>query len=609
MNEEHAAAAEHFGKALALQPRAPEIARNLGATLQILGRTQEAIDCYARFLRLAPGTADIHHNLGNALADSGAHAEAVASYERALQIEPGRVDVRVHLGRTLDEVGEIDRAGTQYEAAVARDPASFDALRSLAGNYADQGRTEEAEACYTRVLSISAEPALRLQSAMLLPVIPASVADIERSRARFESEVDRLSGNPPPPAAPLLQGAATNFYLSYHGLPNRSLHAKVAGLYQRVCPSLHWRGPGTRRTGRIRVGFISRFLHDHSIGKTTRGLIAKLDRERFETVAIFVAPLREDETTRLIRARSERSVVVPVNLDAARRKIAALELDVLFYQDIGMEPFTYFLAFSRLAPVQCVSFGHPDTTGIPEIDYFVSNDRFEPEGAQAHYSERLFMLRDLGTLAYYYRAGRPATMRRREQFGFPEGTRLYLCPQVLFKLHPAFDPVLGEILRADPAGRVVLIEGRSRNWARLLRERLTRSFPDVAGRVVFLPPQSAADFSSLIAACDVMLDTPHFNGMNTSLEAFAIGTPVVTMPTALQRGRHTAGMYSKMGLGECVARSSDEYVRIALELGRDPERRRHVATQIAARSGVLFEDPRVVSEFERFFAEAVAAVR
>ena len=605
---DHAAAVACFERALQLRPQSADVARNLGATLQILRRVDDAIECYRRFLRQAPGTAEIHYNLGNALADIGAQAEAVTSYRQALKLRPGWADAHLGLGHVLDEAGELDQAALEYEKAVAADPTSMAAVGSLAAACGDQGRTEEARSCYSRALSIKQHPALRLQSAMLLPVIPDSQEDIGRSRARFEEEIDRLNADPPSLPEPPLHAAATNFYLSYHGLPNRELHAKVASLYARACPSLLWSAGEAPRSERIRVGFASRYLCNHSIGKTTRGLVTNLSRERFEPIAIFVPPFRDDEVSRFIRAGAERAVVLPPTLDGARSAIAELKLDVLFYQDIGMEPFTYFLAFSRLAPVQCVSFGHPDTTGIPSMDYFVSNDLFEADDAQSHYSERLFMLHDLGTLAYYYRPVVPAVMKRREEFGLPGGARLYACPQVLFKLHPSFDATLGEILRGDSAARLVLIEGRARRWSRLLRARFLRSFPDVADRVVFLPPQSGADFTSLVAACDVMLDTPHFNGMNTSLEAFAVGTPVVTLPTALQRGRHTAGMYRKMGFTDCVAASGEDYVRIALELGRDGERRRHAAGEILRRSAVLFEDRNVVLEFERFFVEALDRV-
>ena len=583
---DHERAVACFARALDLRPQTPEIVRNLGATLQILGRTSEAIECYRRFLEKSPGTAEIHYNLGNAFADAGEFAAAIAEYQKALVLAPHWADARINLGLALDAAGDLDGAAAQYEKAPA--------LRLLATAMADQGRTEEAAAAYSRA-------GMEVQSVTLLPVIPDSEEEIRRWRERLEQGIERLEARI---EDPVREGAGTNFYLGYHGLPNRELNSKVAAFYQRACPSLSWQAPEPSGSGRIRVGFISRHLYDHSIGKTTRGLVAELDRERFDVITLFVPPLRDDETSRFIRSASDRFLVLPGSLESARQVIADLRLDVLFYQDIGMEPFTYFLAFSRLAPVQCVSFGHPDTTGIPTIDYFVSNDLFEAQGAEQHYSERLFLLRDLATLAYYHRPPAPSE-KGRQAFGLPGTGTLYLCPQTLFKVHPSLDPMLGEILRGDSTARLVFIEGRSKHWSRLLRTRFERSFPDCAERVLFLERQSGEDFTSLIAACDVMLDTPHFNGMNTSLEAFALGKPVVTMPTPLQRGRHTAGMYRKMGFDACVASTGDDYVRTALRLGRDAEFRRYASDEIARRSDVLFEDPRVVREFERFFVEAV----
>src|SRR4029450_2837626 len=124
----------------------------------------------------------------------------------------------------------------------------------------------------------------------------------------------------------------------------------------------------------------------------SRGLFALLSRSELEVTAIFVAPTVEDDYSRFIREHAEHTLVVPQDLVRARQLIEALELGGLFYQGICMDAFTHFLGFSRLALVQCVSFGHPDTTGIPAIDYFVSNDLYELPDAAAHYSEKLFLL-------------------------------------------------------------------------------------------------------------------------------------------------------------------------------------------------------------------------
>lgn len=239
------------------------------------------------------------------------------------------------------------------------------------------------------------------------------------------------------------------------------------------------------------------------------------------------------------------------------------------------------------------------------MDYWVSSDLYELPDADEHYSEKLVRLHNLPTLAYYARPELPNPLKPRADFGLPSDAHVYICPQTLFKFHPEFDPLLAGILRADPVGLVVLVEGKNPYWAERLHARFQNQIPDVANRIRFVPPQSGGDFINLIAISDVMLDTTHFNGMNTSLEAFAAGTPVVTLPTDFQRGRHTSGMYSRMGISECTAGTEEEYVRIALRLGTDSAFNRRMRELIRERSNVLFENPDVLQEFERFFTEAV----
>lgn len=138
---------------------------------------------------------------------------------------------------------------------------------------------------------------------------------------------------------------------------------------------------GSRR----RIGIASRFLHDHSIGRLMVGLLAHLHAREDCLIYLFhaVTP-QDDDLRREIEALVDSSIVLPGALQAAREAISEARLDVLFYPDIRMDPVTYFLAQARLAPVQCATWGHPITTGMPTIDYFLSCDAAEPEGAETH---------------------------------------------------------------------------------------------------------------------------------------------------------------------------------------------------------------------------------
>lgn len=597
-----------YRKALSLQPRFAEAACNLGLCLQDLGRVDHAITVYREFLKGGEPSATLCFNLAHALAERQAMDEAISWYERALELDPSHTSARLNLGAARYEKGEVAEAAALYRQALAADPGSAPAARALGEALSALGEVSASATAFRQALAIAGDDTTRLRVATLLPAIPASLDDLRSWRARFDAELSRLE------SAPLrLQPAGwTNFYLSYHGLNNRDLQVRVADLWRRSCPGLTWTAPHCerpRRAGKIRVGFVSRHLYNHSVGRTTEGLVARLSRERFEVTSLFVAPFRGDEIANRIRAASDRSLTIPVNLDEARRAIAELELDVLFYQDIGMEPFSYMLAFSRLAPVQCAYFGHPDTSGISTVDWFISGELFETAAAPAHYSERLFLLRDVGNFSYYPKPEPLAAPQSRDELGLPAGARLYLCPQTLFKFHPEFDAILAAILRTDAKAVVLLARAPISRWTELLQARFKRSMPDVAERIVFVAQRDHRAFLNLLRAVDVVLDTVHFNGYNSNLEAFAVGAPIVTLPGEFQRGRHTAGMYRRMGLAACIAADADDYARIAVRLATEPDFRRQESGEILARHHVLYEDARVVREFERAFQEMLAQRR
>src|SRR5262249_20628154 len=123
------------------------------------------------------------------------------------------------------------------------------------------------------------------------------------------------------------------------------------------------------------------------------------------------------------------------------------------------------------------------------------------------------------------------------------------------------------------------------------------------------PRLAPDDFLHLLAQADVVLDTTPFGGGNTSYEAFALGTPIVTLDGQFLRGRITAACYRQMGLEGAIAATEADYVRQALELGTDPASRAGLCRQILDRKHLLFDDGEAVEELERFLRDAVARMR
>jgi predicted O-linked N-acetylglucosamine transferase (SPINDLY family) len=295
------------------------------------------------------------------------------------------------------------------------------------------------------------------------------------------------------------------------------------------------------------------------------------------------------------------------SLDQIVNTVRQARFDVLCHWETGTDSVNYFLPYFRLAPVQCNLSGIQATSGIPQMDYFLSSEFIETEGADAHYSEKLFRARSL--LGYHIRPPRPVVIKPREAFGFRAEQHLYVCPQNLRKFHPDFDPLLAGILQADPAGVAVIVEDRNLCVTPMLRRRFAKTLAGVLDRVVFLPHQSYADYLSLVLAADVILDPLYYSGGTTTLEAFSLGKAIVTWPSRFQIGRGVLASYRKMGIAGFVANNAAEYVQMAVCLGTDAEHRRAAEREILAASGELFEDLGAVREYQRIFDRLVEESR
>jgi predicted O-linked N-acetylglucosamine transferase (SPINDLY family) len=299
-------------------------------------------------------------------------------------------------------------------------------------------------------------------------------------------------------------------------------------------------------------------------------------------------------------------MTLPFDLAAARQAVAHAELDVLFYPDIGMDIFTYYLAFARLARVQFTTWGHPVTTGIPNVDYYLSTRHAEPPDAQRFYSERLVEMEN--PPSFYYRPRPPSSFDIRAHLGAGPDERVYASTQTLYKIHPDFDDALVEILRRDRRGRVVLIASPRAGWNEKLRRRLERAGPDVASRIHLMPSVSLPDYLAALGTADALLDTFHFGGGCSSYESFGMSAPVVTLPGERMRARITAALYARMGQSRWVASSVDGFVNLALELANASDAQKQAwKREIADGAGAFLENDAVIREYEEFIAAAVAA--
>ncbi len=553
-----------------------------------------------------------HAMLGRSLMSAYESAKAVEHLNKALAIDPNCGVTWTNLAHATMAMDKLDDAAEAHETAIrlnenntAQVQAVLRLKRSLAMLYKRLGREAECQQLYQQIFNATPSYGLILEQSLFLPNIYPSLTSVGNYRNQFIGNLAAMVQD-----APLMPHIAEElncppaFLLAYHGENDREIHSALGQLFHRSLnpPEL----PKKPRGQKIKVGVISRFMVEkHTIGKLYLGLFKHLNPDDFDVYIFQIAPKFHPKAHGgwVKDGNITRGFLPETNQALAQKIVAHAGLDVAFFTDIGMDPTTYFLAFNRLAPVQCVTFGHPVTTGIPNMDYFISARHMEPDGADDHYSEQLVCLENIPT---YYAKPKVTQTFTKADYGFTEDDHLYICPQSLFKMHPEYDAIFKGILEKDPKANIVLLEGVTKIWDDQLVARYQQSLgAEHTQRIRFLSRMPREKLIGLMQCAEVMLDPIHFGGGNTSLEAFAVGTPIVTWPGGYMRSRVTSAAYHAMQVTELIVPTHAAYIDKAVEIATNPAVREQYKQSILAASDILFENETVVRELETFFRLAV----
>ena len=546
-----------------------------------LGDAAAALASLARATAAAPADAESWAIVGGQYAEFGRWPEAERSLERAAALDPGEPAIELLLAHAKQEAGEPAQALEALARARKRDPGHLNAA---------------------------------VDAHLMLPQVYADLDDAARWRSRYAAGLDALVAD-----AGWWKGRAVqvfalnhhNFLLAYQGEDDLELQRRYSRFLARLaararpdlCAPRRARFDGGRR---LRIGFASGIFRDCTAGRYFERWITGLDAQRFERFVYHSAPLADDFTRR-IAASAEHFATLRGGYAACAEHIAADNLDVLVQPEVGMTPLSCLLAALRLAPVQMAGWGHPVTTGSDSIDHYITCAAMEPPDAAAHYAERLLMLPGPGVDYAMPTQPEPAP---RSALGLPDGRRLYVCAQSLFKVHPEMDALFARVLAADPDAILVFFQAPARAVTGQFADRLQRGIAAAGiaprGQVKFLPRMDAGAFRRVLAAADVVLDTVRWSGGNTSLDALAAGTPVVTLPGRFMRGRQTAAMLAMADAPELVAASDADYVRLAVEVAGDRERNAYLRGRIRAGRGALFERREPVAALAEAFLEIAA---
>jgi protein O-GlcNAc transferase len=599
--ERYSEALAQFDRALELKPSWALAHYNRGLALYRLNRLAEAEDALEKTLRYAPDNNDALLNLAHVQLAKGDTEGSIENYEKLLERLPDHADARICLAiawTSLDirdqaikhlnylekmpslprdiryDIGQAYRSMAEYHAAghhaevlVQQDPNDIEA-RNMLGNMAFRQRyIAVAEKVVNKTLAMEPDNA----DALLLKAQTAGVMGNTAECLEASRHLLNVAPNDLRVYLPLLFNL--NYMIAEGGDDAQVFVTQFGEAIEKIAGKLPpYKPPSDRNPKRkLRVGLVSSDFYDHSCGLFVESVFRGLDRDQFEVVGIHNLA-KVDSRTSLLKRLADKWVRVFQYDDMHKVNILReLELDVAFDLN-GHTSHNLLGSFgARIAPVQISWLGYPNTTGIKAMDYRFVDALTDPPGVtDPFYVEELVRLPRCFLCFAPTRAVPPITDKSHHD-GIVFGSF-----NAIAKISPAVMDVWAQIMRQLPNSRLCIKSHQLQDddLINVIRERLSSNGIPSDRLEIFQPMPLPFDHLSMYNEIDIALDTFPYNGTTTTCEALSMGVPVVAIEGKVHAARVATSLLNAVGLPELVAGSTEEYVRIAVELANDIPRLR-----------------------------------
>ena len=497
-------AISYFQSSLEAFPENPLTYSNLGNVYLELKQYEEALKAYDQSLKLEPRYEEAWSNRGNVLYALERFDEALAHHEQALRLQPNYVPAWSNKGNVLYALKRFDEALVNHDQALALQPTYAEAWFNRGNVLKELARISEAKDSFTRALELKPDyvDARWAIPFLTIPNILTSAEEGLEYRRKFEQELDTieqlfLGGQLDNAHAAV--GSHLPFYLAYQEVNNKDLLSKYGSLCNRIMSQ--WQQEHglkyqvSTSTEKIQLGIVSDHLKHHSVWHAIiKGWLSHLDSSKFE-IHLFYLGSSEDLNTDFAKDRASSFISNQPSLLAWSNAILEKNIEVLIYPEIGMNQLATQLANLRLAPIQIVAWGHPETSGLPTMDYYLSAELFETESSDGAYSEKLIPLPNLG--CSYSRLPVGASDFDLVSIAPKSDSAIFVCPGMLFKYAPEKDWIFASIAKKVGKCQFIFFYEYSR-LAEILKARLKKVFEDedleVDHYVFFIPLLARENF-------------------------------------------------------------------------------------------------------------------
>jgi len=409
-------------------------------------------------------------------------------------------------------------------------------------------------------------PKWKYQKDLLFPIIMKDNKEIHKYREKVSNCYDQILKSNEELNYDNDQIIQTPHYeMSYNQHDNLELNIKSVKALRKIYKELNETiVEDKNKNEKIKIGFISEFFTNHTIGRLFKNIIFSLDQSKFNIFVFHSNKTKKNEIFNEFVEKEKKgylkNITLPKKLNEKIKIFKKEKFHILFYPDIGMSVEMYYLSLIRLAKYQIMSWGHPETTGSESIDYFLCSKTLITYETAKSYSEKLLLMDQLPMIYEI-----PNVENKLNDKSLSKNN-IYSCPQTMFKFHPDFDHILSEILKKDKKGILYLIKDTNKVYYHKLIERFKKIKDFDLDRVIFIDQLNRDGYINHLGSSSVLLDPLYFGAGNSFHESMVYGTPTVTMPTKFIKSRIVTAAYIQMEVDNPpIVKNEKEYIEMAVD--------------------------------------------
>jgi predicted O-linked N-acetylglucosamine transferase (SPINDLY family) len=503
-------------------------------------------------------------NIAQVLCEDKQFTEAEQLCKELEPLFPANENLVYAQGVIARGTGDLERASQLFEKALERNPAYPICLNTYGLLLREIGRTHHSRHCFEQALRHDPNFGAAMNN---LGSVLKDVARYDEALVWLRKGADALRDNPAAHSNVLFTLVGYELEPADERLAEAERFAERFGQH----PFERWRDriPDPYPKRRLRIGLISPDFCRHAVSYFVEPLLEQWDRQELE-ITLYPCGEQFDDYSARLQAKADRWVNLRGCSDeACVMQILQDEIDILV--DLAGHTAGNRLALfgAKAAPIQATYLGYYGTTGLPQVDYWITdavlhppeNDGNDPCSEERWRLNRCYVsYRPLPTAPPVQ--GPPCLKKELITFGSFNQSR---------KITPRTASHWMGLLSAIPNSKMLL---KSKNLGEQVeRQRIETLFQEMG-----LAPErlelrghspSLEEHLSAYNDVDIALDTFPYTGCTTTADALWMGVPVLTVAGESMVSRQAAAVLQGAGLNQWICRDEAEMIERALTLAND----------------------------------------